>query len=84
MCVFLSAAPFTPAVLGSLILMCVAGVYGLLKCAKVALALLCFTTLAIIASPIMDIGAIPLWWVFLPYSVGFGGTAWGLHKSANN
>lgn len=77
---FLSAAPFTPAVLVSLLLMCIAGIYGALGFLQTSLLLLFFTTLAVVASPTMDIGTTNLWLILVPYIIGFGGTIWGVNK----
>jgi len=81
-CVFLSAAPFTPAVFMSLCLMCIAGIYGVLGWFQTSLLLLLFTSLAVVASPAMDIGTISLWIILVPYILGFGGTIWGASKKA--
>jgi len=78
-CVFLSAAPFTSAIFLSILLMCVAGIYGFYHKTNIALFLLCFSTLAIIASP-WDIAVINVGYILIPYFIGFGGTILGLKK----
>lgn len=78
-CMFLSAAPFTPALFVSLFLMCVAGIFGALGFFQISL-LLFFTTLAVVASPVMNIGTINLWPILVPYVIGFGGMVWGVSK----
>ncbi len=82
LCVLLSAAPFTPAVFLSIFLMCIAGVYGFYQKTNIALLLLCFSTLAIIASP-WDISVINIGYILVPYFIGFGGTLLGLNKKVS-
>jgi len=60
--------------------MCIAGIYGALGFIQTSLMLLFFTTLAVVASPGMDIGTINMWSIFVPYIIGFGGTIWGVRK----
>jgi uncharacterized membrane protein len=79
-CMFLSAAPFTPAVFLSLILMCVGGIFGVFGRIHTSLAILFFCTLSVVASPVSDIGEINLCIILVPYVLGFAGVSWGVRK----
>ncbi|NQZ07099.1 MAG: hypothetical protein HRT35_08055 [Algicola sp.] len=80
-CALLSAAPFTPAVFVSLVLMIIAGIYGFYRHFVTATVLLCFGSLAVILSPVMTAQSGLIWLVLVAYVVGLAGVVWGLWKA---
>lgn len=84
-CMFLAAAPFTPAVGVSFIMLLLAGFIGYKGFLQSSLVLLLINTLAIIGSPGSDISTGNTL-IFLPilFTVSFGGVLIGVRKLLSN
>jgi hypothetical protein len=81
LCMMLAAAPFTPAVGISFLLLLLAGFMGFKGFIQSALVLLLINTLAVIASPSIDIlDSYTLIAVLIFFPVSFGGVLLGLRK----
>ena len=82
-CMFLAAAPFTPAVGISLLMLLFAGFIGYKGFLQSSLVLLLINTLAVIGSPGMDISNTNiLLSVLIIFPVSFGGILIGVRKLA--
>jgi len=81
-CMLLSLAPFTPAIMVSFLMLLVAGAYGINGYLKTAILLLLINTLAVIGSPSIDItNTTSLILVLFVFPVSFGSVIWGVNKS---
>ena len=79
---FLSLAPFTPAIFLSFLMLLVAGIYGVNGYLKSAILLLLINTLAVICSPVIDVANIILLiLVFFVFTLSFGCVIFGVNKS---
>ena len=80
-CMLLSAAPFSPAIAVSFLMLLVAGIFGIKGYIQTGLMLLLINTLAVIGSPDVDISNLSsLTFMLIIFSVGFGGVMWGVRK----
>ena len=86
---FLSLAPFTPAIIVSLLMLCIAGVMGALKHVATSFILIAINTMAVIFSPVFGVSSggsnivgqgYVLAIVGIPFVVALGGAAYGLKK----
>ena len=83
LCMMLAAAPFTPAVGISFIMLLFAGFMGYKGFIQSALVLLLINTLAVIGSPSIDISdSYTLIGVLIFFPVSFGGVLLGVRKLA--
>ena len=81
-CMLLAAAPFTPAVGVSLLMLLFAGFIGYKGFLQSSLVLLLINTLAVIGSPGMDISNTGIFLlVLIIFPVSFGGVLIGVKKS---
>ncbi|MBU3003381.1 DUF6419 family natural product biosynthesis protein [Paraglaciecola arctica] len=80
-CMLLAAAPFTPAIGVSFIMLLFAGFIGYKGFLQSSLVLLLINTLAVIGSPSMDISNTDtLIFVLILFSISFGGVLIGVRK----
>ena len=80
-CLVLAAAPFTPAIGVSFLMLLVAGVMGFRGLIQQALILLLINTLAVVASPSIDISYTDrLFLVLIVFPIAFGGVMLGVRK----
>ena len=80
-CMLLAAAPFTPAISVSFILLLFAGIIGYKGYLQSSLILLLLNTLAVIGSPGIDISKTDsLVFILLIFLISFGGTFIGIRK----
>ena len=80
-CMLLAAAPFTPAIGVSFIMLLFAGFIGYKGFLQSSLVLLLINTLAVIGSPGMDISNIDtLIFVLILFPISFGGVLIGVRK----
>jgi len=80
-CMLLSLAPLTPAIMVSFLMLLVAGVYGIKGYLKTAILLLLINTLAVIGSPIDIANTTSLILILFVFSISFGCVIWGVNKS---
>ena len=80
-CLVLAAAPFTPAIGVSFLMLLVAGVMGFRGLIQQALILLLINTLAVVASPSIDISYTDrLVLVLIVFPIAFGGVMLGVRR----
>ncbi|KZN49245.1 hypothetical protein N474_24785 [Pseudoalteromonas luteoviolacea CPMOR-2] len=81
LCMLLAAAPFTPAIGGSFLMLLFAGFIGYKGYIQCGLVLILINTLAVIVSPGMDISNQEvLLFVLVLFPVSFGGVLMGIRK----
>ena len=81
LCLLLAAAPFTPAVAGSFLMLILAGVLGYKGYSKISLLLLCINTFSVVVSPnINESSFAALTVISIIFIFSFTGVALGLPK----
>ena len=81
LCLLLAAAPFTPAIAGSFVMLILAGVLGCKGYSKTSLLLLCINTFSVVVSPNTSNASFTVFTIiFIIFVFAFTGVALGLRK----